>query len=353
MPNFGSSLKPSQIRRLLEHQWEVNALAEKSGSPQMPLCIWGEHGVGKTQLVEDFAREKGYEFCYLAPAQLDEMGDLLGLPALENGQTVLRPPAWAPSKPGPGILLIDDLNRAEDRILRGLMQLLQRRALLSWQLPAGWQIVCTANPDNGDYSVTPLDEAMLSRLLNVNLRFDPQEWAVWARKNGVHPAGIQFLLSRSKEASSANPRAWTQFFAAYAQAPAGDMDLILHLAIGMVGEKAAAAFIQFLRSGEDQVPNPEAILNSTAFAAEVLPALRVLQQDGVTKVDVLAALQQNLLSLVEEKGLNVHQSENLIDFLSLDFYPADLRFKLLRQLAALPNPEVQDFFQDPRVLDML
>jgi AAA domain (dynein-related subfamily) len=353
MPNYGPSLKPSQIRRLLKHQWEVNVLAEKNGSPQMPLCIWGEHGVGKTQLVEDFTREKAYEFCYLAPAQLDEMGDLLGLPALENGQTVLRPPAWSPSNPGPGILLIDDLNRADDRILRGLMQLLQRRALLSWQLPAGWQIVCTANPDNGDYSVTPLDEAMLSRLLHVTLRFDPQEWALWARKNGVHPTGIQFLLSRSEDAYKANPRAWTQFFAAYAQAPAGDLDLILYLAMGIVGEKAAADFIQFLRSGEDQVPAPEAILNALNFSGEILPALRVLQHDGVLKVDVLAALQQNLLSLVEEKGINVQQSENLINFLTLDFYPADLRFKLLRQLAALPSPGVQDFFQDPRVLDLL
>jgi hypothetical protein len=353
MPNYGPNLKPSQVRRLLEHQWEVNVLAEKNGTPPMPLCIWGAHGVGKTQLVEDFAREKGYQFCYLAPAQLEEMGDLLGLPALENGQTVLRPPAWAPSGPGPGILLIDDLNRADDRILRGLMQLLQRRALLSWQLPTGWQIVCTANPDNGDYSVTPLDEAMLSRLMNVTMRFEVQEWTLWARNHSVHPAGIQFLQSRSKEASTANPRAWTQFFSAYAQAPAGDLDLILHLAMGIVGEKAAAEFIQFLRSGEDQIPTPEDILNTTDFPREVLPALRILQHDGVLKVDVLAVLQQNLLSLVEEKGLKPQQKQNLIDFLSLDFYPVDLRFKFLRQLAALSSPEVQDFFQDSQVLDML
>ena len=38
--------------------------------------------------------------------------------------TVFAPPAWVPTADGPGILLLDDVNRADDRILRGLMQLL-------------------------------------------------------------------------------------------------------------------------------------------------------------------------------------------------------------------------------------
>lgn len=44
--------------------------------------IWGNHGLGKTQLVTEYAREKGWGLAYCAPAQFEEMGDLHGIPTL-------------------------------------------------------------------------------------------------------------------------------------------------------------------------------------------------------------------------------------------------------------------------------
>ena len=90
-----------------------------------------------------------------------------------------------PTQEGPGILLLDDINRADDRILRGLMQLLQNFELFSWTLPPKWQIVATANPEGGDYSVTPMDDAMLTRLVHLTMVFDPKTWAQWAESAGV------------------------------------------------------------------------------------------------------------------------------------------------------------------------
>ena len=52
--------------------------------------------MGKTQLVEQFARDRDLDFVYLAPAQFEEMGDLIGLPVVEHGRTAYRPPVWAP-----------------------------------------------------------------------------------------------------------------------------------------------------------------------------------------------------------------------------------------------------------------
>ena len=69
-------------------------------------------------------------------------------------------------------LTLDDINRADDRILRGCMQMLQNFELFSWHLPKRWQIVATANPEGGDYSVTPMDDAMLTRMLHTTLKFD-------------------------------------------------------------------------------------------------------------------------------------------------------------------------------------
>ena len=40
----------------------------------------GDHGIGKTETVESFARENGYQWAYIAPAQFEEIGDLPGMP---------------------------------------------------------------------------------------------------------------------------------------------------------------------------------------------------------------------------------------------------------------------------------
>ena len=56
--------------------------------------------------------------------------------------------------------------------LKNILQILS-----SWSIPRKWQILATANPDNGAYSVTPMDDAMLTRMLHVTLTFDAKAWA--------------------------------------------------------------------------------------------------------------------------------------------------------------------------------
>ncbi|MEM1216490.1 MAG: AAA family ATPase, partial [Bacteroidota bacterium] len=42
-----------------------------------PVCLWGEHGIGKTAIVAATAEALGWAFVSISPAQLEEMGDLL------------------------------------------------------------------------------------------------------------------------------------------------------------------------------------------------------------------------------------------------------------------------------------
>ena len=167
---YGTKCNTEELVNFIQHTLLSNEKAEEKGNPKTPICIWGEHGIGKTQTVQTYAQENGYKFAYIAPAQFEEMGDLVGMPKITDGTTenkgttVFVPPDWVPREEGPGILLIDDVNRADDRILRGIMQLLQNYELVSWKLPAKWHIVLTANPDGGDYSVTPIEECKIQEL---------------------------------------------------------------------------------------------------------------------------------------------------------------------------------------------
>ena len=113
---YGTKANATEIEAFLNHVLE---------NTRVPVCIWGKHGIGKTELVENFAKANGFDFTYIAPAQFEEMGDLVGMPKIVDGKTVFAAPSWIPTTNKKGILLIDDVNRADDRILRGIMQLLQ------------------------------------------------------------------------------------------------------------------------------------------------------------------------------------------------------------------------------------
>ena len=72
--NHGAVLNSDEITTLLDHLLE--------GDNSLPVCIWGPHGVGKTELVKDYCKTKGWNFAYCAPAQFEEMGDLHGMPEI-------------------------------------------------------------------------------------------------------------------------------------------------------------------------------------------------------------------------------------------------------------------------------
>ena len=65
----GSSVSSMSLQKMMDHLFNP----EDPGRA-MPLCLWGHHGIGKTEMVKGYAKSKGWQFKYLAPAQLEEMG---------------------------------------------------------------------------------------------------------------------------------------------------------------------------------------------------------------------------------------------------------------------------------------
>jgi len=230
LKTYGAKLNSEQIRELLEFALNQNDALAKKGKRGTPICIWGTHGIGKTQLIMGLAKEYGWTSVYCAPAQFEEMGELHGIPETfdptpetpNSGDefTVYRPPQWLKSAidgadlDKPGLLILDDFNRADTRILQGCMQLLQLQALISWSLPPRWQIVLTANPEGGPYTVTEMDDAMLTRMLHVTMKFNAECWAQWATGAGIDSRGIDFVLTYPEVVNGirTTARSLTQFF---------------------------------------------------------------------------------------------------------------------------------------------
>ena len=356
---YGTVTNSLEVSKFTAHILENNIKAETEGYKKTPVCIWGTHGIGKTEMVEQIAKANNYKWSYVAPAQFEEMGDLVGMPSIENGRTVFRSPDWVPTEEGPGILLIDDVNRADDRILRGIMQLLQNFELVSWKLPPQWQIVLTANPDGGDYSVTPMDNAMLTRMMHVTMQFDPKAWAVWAEQNNIDPRGINFVLTYPEIAigERTTPRSLTQFFQSIQSIKnlSDELPLIQMLASSCLDEETVMAFITFVQQNLSKLISPEKICNAKNFKMEVENAIKAMVQKDILRVDIIATLCTRLINYLSLNNIkpNKDQIKNIQSFIKMDFIPNDLRLSLLQDIVASSNQHLKGVMADPAIGMML
>jgi MoxR-like ATPase len=356
---LGEQLDASRLTRLLEHVFDRNLKAKRG----TPVCIWGTHGIGKTMLVEELAAERGWQFSYAAPAQFEEMGDLHGLPKHERHDgrdvTVFAPPAWVPTAEGPGILLLDDLNRADDRILRGLMQLLATGEMFSWRLPPRWHIVATANPESGDYSVTPMDDAILTRMLHATLVFDPHAWAAWATRAEVDPRGIAFVLTYPETVTGrrTTPRSLTQLFDQLAGIDdlRRDLDLVSWLARATLDETSVAALVAFVNDDLDELIDPQDILDAPRWPVIAGRIEALAGGAGSKRVDRLSTVCTRLLLALTGAGaqLSTRQGDNLVSFLTHPALPNDLRVMLHRDLLRDGGAAVAEALRDQRLAGQL
>jgi hypothetical protein len=110
---------------------------------------------------------------------------------------------------GAGILMLEELNRAERYIQQPALQLLTARALHEYVLPEGWACFAAINPETGDYQVTPLDAALRARFLQVSVRADRASWLAWAGAHGVHPAVVALARAHERIFEAVPPRSWT------------------------------------------------------------------------------------------------------------------------------------------------
>lgn len=361
---YGTKVNAQQVEKMLEHVTHQHFdNPEHAGKRRpTPVCIWGLHGIGKTEMVRDFALRKGYQFTYIAPAQFEEMGDLLGMPKIaqqqDNAATLFVAPDWVPKQAGPGIFLIDDVNRADDRILRGIMQLLQNYELISWRFPKGWIIVLTANPDGGDYSVSTMDDAMLTRMMHVTMEFDVKTWARWAEGAGIDTRGIDFILTYPEvvTGSRTTPRSLVQFFQSLETISdlRANLDLVKMLGDGCLDEATTTAFITFVNMDMDKLIEPHEIIHAPNF--QILEAQIKGLVDGKTKrMDILSVMMTRLTNylLYLKEELNDKSFANLKSFILLDFIPNDLRLSMAQDLVNASGKSLKKLYSIPEVAKLL
>lgn len=200
----GDSSSPTQLSIPIGP--DVLDLLDVAYRARRPVLLEGMTGIGKSQIVGEFAAVAGIAMVVLDLSLL-EPPDLVGLPVVRDGRTHYASPAELPTT-GRGILMLEELNRAEIPVMQPALQLLSARRLHAYELPPGWMCVAAVNPDDGDYQVNRLDPALRSRFLQLSVATDRQAWLRWAVHQNIHPVVLQIVREHLDVFEHASPRSW-------------------------------------------------------------------------------------------------------------------------------------------------
>lgn len=243
----------NEFKEVFSYLLDNNKHLEDNNLRPIAVGVEGEAGIGKTTLIEDIAKERGMTMCKVNLAQLEEIGDLVGMPIkeyevawVENGQVKqtrwmpesqtkhldLRlkltgkvrmsyaPPAWLPMNENPNgtIVFLDDYTRANSMFMQATMEIINTASYISWKLPKYTSIVLSSNPDDGQFSVTSLDNAQKTRFINFNVKFNIEDWAKWAEEAEIDGRAINFellygdeIFKKHNNVQTVNPRSYTTF----------------------------------------------------------------------------------------------------------------------------------------------
>ncbi len=185
----------------------VESVLEIAYRARRPVLLEGPTGIGKSEIVRQVANKLSVA-TIVVDLSLLEPPDLVGLPITSEGRTRYALPAFLPQS-GAGILMLEELNRAERYIQQPALQLLSARTLHEYTLPPDWVVFAAVNPATGDYHVTPLDPALRARFLDLSVRADRASWLAWAVEHQVHPAVLTLARAHERILDDVPPRTWT------------------------------------------------------------------------------------------------------------------------------------------------
>lgn len=169
-----------------------------------PVFIWGQPGIGKSALVEQFARSLGMECVSLLGTQLAPE-DLIGVPQIRDGKSYFCPPA-AIARNEEYCLFLDELNGSSPEVQKAFYSLIHERRLGAYELPPGSIIVAAGNRSQDAAIVKPMSSALLNRMVHVHLSVSHRDWLEWAYASGIHPWVTRYIETRPDHLRSAPPK---------------------------------------------------------------------------------------------------------------------------------------------------
>ena len=307
-----------------------------------PVLIRGRHGIGKSEVVYQFAAERNLPVVERRASQMTE-GDLMGLPSIDGESTRWNAPDWLKEACDNAVVLfLDEVDRATMEVRQGIFELTDSRKLNGWHLHPQTRIFAAVNGGEhsgaSSYQVGEMDPAELDRWTVFDVEPTVSDWLNWA--NGkVDSVVWDFInqnhahLEHKPDAGGYEPnkvypsrRSWVRFndtvdTACLLAEPKQNLAPLYNLAAAFLGFEAAVSFRDFVENYERIVTVEDILVHGKVASTKDF---------GIN--DHLALVEKMEASEVLQSALPSEQIQNLADwFVTL---PSEVAMKLFANIGA-------------------
>ncbi len=175
---------------------------------QRPILLMGPPGIGKTQIMEQIARECGINLVSYTITHHTRQS-AIGLPFIEKHEfggreysvteytmseivaSVYRQIECSGKQEG--ILFLDEINCVSETLSPVMLQFLQYKTFGTHRLPEGFVVVTAGNPPQYNKSVRDFDIVTLDRVKRIDVEENFGVWKEYAYEAGVHGSILSYL----------------------------------------------------------------------------------------------------------------------------------------------------------------
>jgi len=211
-----STINPSRLKLAIQH----------SITRKRPLFIWGQPGIGKSELVAEVARSQNRPLIDIR-LPLMEPTDIRGIPYLaevkvyDSSGKIVRDEhnvpimdkefRWSTPSDLPtdeasrALVFFDEMSAAPPSVQAATYQIILNRRIGNYELPQDVVIVAAGNrvKDKGVAYNMPMPLA--NRFTHLTLEVDAEDWHEWATLNRVHKDVVGYIKFQPGDLNNFNP----------------------------------------------------------------------------------------------------------------------------------------------------
>ncbi len=201
------------------------ALIEQFSDPVLrrrATMLWGTRGVGKSSIVAQVAAHFRVPLVDLRLTTIEPVDIRGAIYADEQqGKTVWLPPEFLPTADQPqGILFLDELTAADQRLQISAYSLILDRRVGHYHLPEGWQVVAAGNASFHGAVTHDMGTALADRMFHFNVQTALDAFLGYALEHDFAPEVMAYLKIRADKLDDtptqlandhligASPRGW-------------------------------------------------------------------------------------------------------------------------------------------------